>query len=158
MKAASLSELKNELKGIPPQQLVDICIRLAKFKKENKELLTYLLFEADDEASYIKSVKELIDELFTEVNRYNIYQAKKTIRKILRLTNKYIKYSGKKETEVELLLNFCIKLNASGVKYRSSTTLTNLYNNQLVKINKAIAQLHEDLQYDFMQELKPLLK
>lgn len=157
MKAATISELKNELKNLPPQRLMDLCLRIAKFRKENKELLTYLLFEEQDEASYVSSVKELINEHFQEVNRYNLYQAKKTIRKILRETNKYIKYSGNKQTEVELLLYFCTKLNASGIKFRSNITLTTLYNRQLLKIGKAITQLHEDLQYDFMQELKPLL-
>lgn len=157
MKAATISELKNELKNLPPQRLMDLCLRIAKFRKENKELLTYLLFEEQDEASYVSSVKELINEHFQEVNRYNLYQAKKTIRKILRETNKYIKYSGNKQTEVELLLYFCTKLNASGIKFGSNITLTTLYNRQLLKIGKAITQLHEDLQYDFMQELKPLL-
>lgn len=157
MKAATISELKNELKNLPPQRLMDLCLRIAKFRKENKELLTYLLFEEQDEASYVSSVKEFINEHFQEVNRYNLYQAKKTIRKILRETNKYIKYSGNKQTEVELLLYFCTKLNASGIKFGSNITLTTLYNRQLLKIGKAITQLHEDLQYDFMQELKPLL-
>lgn len=157
MKAASLSELKNELKTLNPSQLMDLCLQFAKFKKENKELLTYLLFEASDEDNFILGVKEMMDELYLEVNRYNLYQAKKTLRKILRETNKNIKYSGKKQTEVELLIYYCKKFKASGIKYHSSTVLLNLYNRQLLKIGKSISQLHEDLQYDFLEELKPLL-
>lgn len=52
MKAASLNELKNELNTLPPLQLLDICLHLAKYKKDNKELITYLLFEAQNEAAY----------------------------------------------------------------------------------------------------------
>lgn len=157
MKAASLSELKNELKSLTPPRLLELCIHLAKYKKENKELLSYLLFEAHDEDSYISGVKEMMDELFDGVNRYNLYQAKKTLRKILRETNKHIKYSGNKQTEVELLIYYCKKFRSCGVRYRSSTTLANLYDRQLLKIAKSISQLHEDLQYDFKEELKPLI-
>jgi hypothetical protein len=157
MKPASLNELKNELKNLSSSQLMDVCLNLAKYKKENKELLTYLLFEAGDETSYIHEVKEIIDGIFRELNRYNLYLAKKALRKALRETNKHIKYSGKKQTEAELLIHYCKKFRDSGVKYRSSPVLTNLYNRQVLRIGKTILQLHEDLQYDFMEELKPLL-
>ena len=48
MKAATVHELKEELKHRSAAQLVELCNRLVRFKKENKELLTYLLFEAHD--------------------------------------------------------------------------------------------------------------
>ena len=156
MKAASLNELKIELKTIPPAQLLDICLHLAKYKKENKELLSYLLFEASDELSYVKSVKDLMDEQFDDINKSNIYFAKKTIRKILRVTSKYIKYSGLRQTEVELLLYFCKKLNQSGIPIHTSTALSNLYQRQIQKIEKALSVMHEDLQYDYQKELDRL--
>jgi len=158
MKASSLSELKNELKTLGHAQLLDICIHLAKYKKDNKELLTYLLFEAGDEPAYIKSVKDLISEQFLDINKSNTYFAKKTIRKILRTTTKYIKYSGSKQTEVELLLFFCKNLKKSGISLQSSIALYNLYQRQIQKIEKALSTMHEDLQYDYREELEPLLK
>jgi hypothetical protein len=157
MKAASLSELKNELKTLSSAQLLDICLHFAKYKKDNKELLTYLLFEALDEPAYIKSVKDLITEQFEGINKSNIYYAKKTIRKILRTTSKYIKYSGSRQTEVELLLFFCKKLKNSNIPMHTSTALNNLYLRQIQKIGKALATMHEDLQYDYKDELKPLI-
>ena len=48
MKASSLNELKKELEYRDKKELLSFCMRLAKFKKENKELLTFLLFEKDD--------------------------------------------------------------------------------------------------------------
>lgn len=158
MKAASLNEIKGELKSLSPSQLLDLCLHLAKYKKENKELLTYLLFEAHSEDTYIRGVKDEMDEQFTEVNRSSLFLAKRTLRKILRNTNKHIKYSGKKQTEVELLLYYCRNVRATGIRYQTSTALLNLYNRQLLKISKAISLLHEDLQYDFMEELKPLIE
>lgn len=57
MKAASLKEIKQELKILTHSELVELCLHLSKFKKENKELLSYLLFEASNEATYIEGIK-----------------------------------------------------------------------------------------------------
>ena len=61
MKAVTVKEISEELVNLSPKELRDLCLRLARFKKENKELLTYLLFEATDEEMYIESVKKEID-------------------------------------------------------------------------------------------------
>ena len=110
MKSATVRELKTELQAKSPQAILELCLRLSRFKKENKELLTYLLFESFDEQSYIESVKEEIDEKFEQVNRKSPYFVKKSIRSILNHTKKYIRYSQNKETELELLIYFCQKL------------------------------------------------
>jgi hypothetical protein len=155
MKTASLSEIKKELQTLSPAQLVELGTRLAKYKKENKELLGYLLFEAHDEATFISGVKAEVEQQFLEMNR-NVYYAKKTIRKILRMVNKYSKYSGNAQTAVELLIHFCIQLKTSGVALHKSNTLMNLYENQLKKITKLLNGMHEDLQYDYKRELAKL--
>ena len=156
MRTASLKEIKTELSLLHPMQIKELCLRMAKFKKENKELLTYLLFEAEDEKAYIKEVKSDIDQLFKEVNKSNSYLAKKTIRKILGIVNKQIKYSGSKQTEVELLIHFCKKLRKLGVPLYANTALGNIYLRQLQKTEKALATLHEDLQFDYAEDLQLL--
>jgi hypothetical protein len=156
MKAASVNELKEELKSLPPARLVEVCVRLIKYKKENKELLNYLLFEAHDEEGYLRAVKNEIEAEFETVNSSNLYFAKKTIRKILRITNKHIKYAGTKETEAELLIYFCSVLKKSGIPFKKSTALNNLFLAQLKKAEKAISAMHEDLQYDYQKELDKL--
>ena len=157
MKAATVNELKDELKHLPPAKLLELCTRLARFKKENKELLTYLLFEAHDEQGYIKSVQNDIDINFDELAKgNNLYLLKKSIRKILRSTNKYIRYTGSKTAEIQLLLYFCTKLKQSGIPITKSTALTKLYQQQLKKINAALPVLHEDLQHDYLRELESL--
>ena len=156
IKTATVGELKDELQSVPPAQVLALCLRLAKFKKENKELLTYLLFDAHDLPNYIETVKREIDRLFSEINFSNIYLAKKTIRKILRITNKHIKFTGSALAETELLLYFCISLKASGIPIKKSTALTNLFVNQIKKIEKSLASLHEDLQYDYIKLFEQL--
>lgn len=156
MKAASIKELKTELTTLFPDQLMELCLKLVKFKKENKELLTYLLFESNDEPAYINKIKNLMDEEFKGLNKHNSYLANKTLRKILRTINKFINYSGSKQTEVELRMYFCKKIRNTNISLRSNTALANLYQRQLLKIRKVLATMHEDLQYDYSDELKML--
>lgn len=157
MKAASLNEIKKELTFLEPEILQQLCLRLAKYKVENKELLTYLLFEANNEPDYIENVKSHVDKLFEDFpSKTNLYLAKKSLRKILRFTNKQIRYSGNIKTEVELRIFFCTKLKDSKIKIRESVVLTNLYKQQMTKIETALSKLPEDLQYDYQKEIKYL--
>jgi|TARA_B100000767_G_C19682193_1_gene500101 hypothetical protein len=156
MKAATVTEIKKELKFKSSEELMLLCLRLSRFKKENKELLTYLLFESENEEVYIQGIKEEIDQQFWEINTNSFFYIKKSVRKILRGIKKYIRYSSKKETEVELLLYFCKSLNEFTPSIRSNATLTNLYERQIVFITKKVSLLHEDLQYDYTQELAAL--
>ena len=156
MKAASINDLKKELVELDFKKLQEVCLRLVKYKKENKELLTYLLYEAHDENAFIASVKTEMDELFYSLPTGNVYYIKKSIRKILRIVNKQIKYSGLKQTELELRLYFCGKIKDANVPLRSSTALYNLNEQQLKKIKTLLTQLPEDLQLDYEHELSAL--
>ena len=150
MKAATVNEIKQALMGNTAKELAELCLRLAKFKKENKELLTYLLFEANDEELYIREVQQEISSEMDQIDPgQNLYFAKKSIRKVLRMANKYIRYTGSKQAEVAILLHFCQSLKQSGIPFMKSTALNNLYQQQHKKINKALSTLHEDLQYDY---------
>lgn len=156
MKAATVQEIKQELSTLKQQELLAICQRLARFKKENKELLTYILFESSNEQGYVDSIKMEIDEQMDAINKTHIYFAKKSIRKILRLVNKYSRYSASKQTEVELLIYFCKKLKTSGIPLNKNPALKKLYENQLAKVKKLMVGLHEDIQYDLTRELEDL--
>ena len=137
--------------------MIELCLLLSKFKKENKELLTYLLFDKDDEEMYINKVKEYITLLFDEINTKSFFYIRKSVRKILKLTKKHIRYSKIKETEVEKLLHFCKELKKVSPSISKSPRLLNVYNRQIILIKKAIATLHEDLQYDYQLEFDQLL-
>jgi len=157
MKAVSLKELKQELATLSSTELQNLCLRLSRFKKENKELLTYLLFESSNEATYIESVKLYIDEQFEIINTKSYFYIRKSVRKILTNTKKYIRYSQQKETEVELLLYFCMKLKDFSPSINKSPRLLNTYMRQLELIKKTIATLHEDLQYDYNLVIEKLV-
>ena len=154
MKSATVHELKKELTALDPKELAELCLRLAKFKKENKELLTFLIYEAHDLSSFILELKKEIEAQFAEMNIANLYLTKKSLRKILRITNKYIRYIGNKESAAELLIYFIANIKKSNIPIYASVVLSNLYTNQLKKINIIIDSLDKDLQYDYKKELE----
>jgi hypothetical protein len=150
MKSATVTELKQALQEKSGKEVVELCLRLSRFKKENKELLTYLLFESENESAYIEMIKEEIDQNFEEIpSSINFYLRLKKIRKVLRTITRYIRYTGSPVAEASILLHFCKKLRNSGIDFKRSTALQNLYDNQMKKIKKAVSGMHEDLQADF---------
>ncbi len=156
MKTASLKELKNGLTHQSYDELLQLCLRLTKFKKENKELLTYLLFLSDDEQHFITSVKEGINEQFEGINTKTYYFIKKSVRKIFRNTKRYCRYTKQKETEIELLLHCCAQLKVMRPSIKNNTVLQNIYHREISGIEKKIMALHEDLQYDYTQQIEGL--
>lgn len=157
MKAASLNDLKQELLTLPPKKVLELCLRLAKFKKENKELLSFLLFDAHDENSYIESIKKEINDAFWEMPRGNMYIIKKGLRKILKSIGKYSKQTANKESEVEMLLHFCKNVMESGIRFRTNKALSNIYDQQIKKLHALTDQVHEDLRFDYKKQLERLL-
>ncbi len=156
MKAASLADIKKELSHLSQAQLIEVCLRVSKFKKINKELVNYLLFEAHDEEAYREKVKTIIDIRFAEMPLTNMFFSTKYLRKTLRLTKQYIQYSINKQTEIELLIYFCDRLLITPIKIKKYPAISNLLERLLEKIAKEIAKLHEDLQYDYSKELEKL--
>ncbi|MGY5354114.1 hypothetical protein [Wenyingzhuangia sp. IMCC45467] len=156
MNTATVKQLKTELNEIDRTELINIILRLSKFKKENKELLTYLLFEAENEQDYIKEIKIEVDEAFKNINTSSYFYIKKSVRKILKLIKTYIRYSNVKETEVELLLYFCKKLRSIRPSITKNQQLVNIYAREIKSTEKKISTLHEDLQYDYLHLLENL--
>ena len=158
MKAATVKQLRKELETLDEEKLKELCLRLARFKIENKELLTYLLFESEDEDFYVDGIKDQVDKLFEEINKKSYFYIKKSVRKILRLLKKYCRYSKSKETEVELLIYYCYKLKTLKPSINNNIILKKIFLKQIENIEKKIIKLHEDLQFDFRERLKQLHK
>ncbi len=156
MNAASISVIKKELKTLPKEELMSICLELGKFKKENKELLSYILFEKENEHRFIIELKAEVEAEFRTINTNSYFYIKKSVRRILRHVKKHIKYSKRKETEIELLIHFCEQLQNIRPSIKNSPTLYNIYKRQLILIEKAILKIHEDLQYDFEESIERL--
>lgn len=152
----TINQLQKELAAHSPKEVLEIAVKLAKYKKENKDYLSYLLFGAADERQYIEESKKKIDELFHGINRKTTYTTKKGLQKVVRNLLKLIKNSKLKQTEVELRIHFCNKVKSARINLDSSKVISNLYYREIDKIKLAYTKLHEDLQYDYKQELEGL--
>jgi membrane-anchored protein YejM (alkaline phosphatase superfamily) len=149
MDSASIKDIRQELKEQDEARLQEICLRLAKYKKENKELLAYLLFASGDEAAYVSKVKAEIESQFESLPIGNVYYIKKSLRKILRIVNRHTKYSEETATELEVRIHFCKLVKSHQIPLQRNVVLSNLYQQQIKKINSLLSKLDEDLRGDF---------
>lgn len=152
MEAASVAELKKALVQLDQGELLEACLRLVRFKKDNKELLTYLLFMSQDEQGFADYLCEEIDEQFRSTPNAH----KKTLRKVIRWMNKVLRFTKVKDTEVQVRLHFVRALRASETPIRNSRVVINMYNGQLKKVAKTIEKFHDDVRREIEQEIEAL--
>jgi hypothetical protein len=157
MRVEKLSDIKKELRSLNTEALTEICLRVAKYKKDNKELLSYLLYEADNPLNYAEEVKTDLLTNFKTLNR-SAYTSTKEIRKIVRLLAKHAKYTGSKEVELELLLWFCTSFLEYADTRSSHKPLQAIFSRQMEKIRRILPKLHEDLQFDYSAAFIKLLE
>jgi hypothetical protein len=152
-----LQQIKKELQHLPAEQLADLCLRLARYKKENKELLAYLLFEAHNEPDFIESVKAEAGFMFSQLPAQSYFTAK-ALRKILKMLTKYTKFMASKTAEIDLVLNFCQNYLQYVIRQTSHKPIRLILTRQIEKLRTAIGKLHEDLQFDYSEDYNKLLE
>ena len=157
MNPPGISEIRQELKNLTASELAQVVLKLARFRKENKEMLSFLLFGEHDLPGYVEEARSEMEAGMYDVYPDAPYQAKKTIRKVLRLLNKRIQISGSKQAEAELLIRFCGLLVKSGIHRHGYPVLSNIFKTQLRKADRVVESLHEDLQYDMKRLRKELI-
>lgn len=151
-----LKEIRNELKDLNAPELAELALRLARYKKENKELLNYLLFYADRPDEYLAGIKQELEAEFSRIASRD-FLAVKTLRKILRQLSKHSRFTGLKWAEAELLLWFCRNYLTYTNTSSSYKALRTLFVRQVVKVNNLSGDLHEDLRHDVTTELEKVL-
>jgi len=157
IESPKLAELKKELNFLQAPELKELCLRLAKHKTENKELLHFLLFYADKKEDYVEDVKALIVNEFNQLHP-SIYSATKQIRKLLRLVNKHIKFIATKHLEAEIALAFCNQfIEHPIIKINQKATIGILIS-QLKRLIRVIPKLEDDLQFDYQSQFDSLIE
>ena len=156
LKPAELKDIRKEISTIDRKSLEEICGKLIRFKKENKELLSYLLFWSEDETLFQEELTSAITDLMQDVNTTSVFWAKKTIRKIVRHMNRYLGFSGNKITELEVRIHFCEEMKKLSLNIHESKVLVNIQEAQIKKIHVALKSIHEDLQRDYEERIVEL--
>lgn len=158
MKAASITQIKKELGNLSTMQLASLLNRLIKHKIENKELISYLLFDADDITGYLSLIKQELDETIQQLDFRNGYLTKKGLRKCLRNIAKYSRFMASKDAEVELLVHFCKSIKSKGLNINSPRPIQYIFQQTIEKIGKLLPSVHEDLQNDYIYEILNITK
>lgn len=157
MKPESLTILKKELKKCSHEESQEIVLRLARAKKENKELLTYLLSYAEDAAEYGEDMQADLDLAFEDLSQ-RPYFAAKSLRKMLRQVTKFKRFTKSDQYMVQLLLHFCEKtVEHFGPGLRHLPTQGIIFRTML-KIRKTLDKMHEDLQADFRPHFEDIVE
>jgi hypothetical protein len=142
------SDIKKELQQLNQAELISLNLRLVRFKKENKELLTYLLFKADNQELFISDYKEEMDHQFAKVDGKS-FLVVKTLRKIATQMNNQIRYAGSELVAAELLLHYCNNY-IHYINYKTPyKPLHNIFFRFVEKLKGVILKLEDDLRYDF---------
>jgi uncharacterized FlaG/YvyC family protein len=156
MTSPKLNDLKKELQHLDVNRLKDVCLKLAKHKVENKELLNYLLFYEDAKDEYINNIKGIIISEFDDLHP-SIYYVKKQLSKLIRIMNKHIKFIGEKDKEIEIILCFCDEFIKHPIVKAGYKALSLMLYRQLKRANKIIPKLNDDLQFDYQNIFNELV-
>ncbi len=152
----SIKTIRDELSILSNKELIIMISALIKFKKENKELVTYLLFDSKDEGEYIRRITDETNTAMESVNRFNAKQQIKHIRKVLRNIKKAIKISGNHETAIRLLLHFCSIMKEKNLPIYRFKGINLIWERCIGQIESELLKIHEDLRFDYGVELKKL--
>jgi len=156
IQSPKLADLKKELNFLQASELKELCLRLAKHKTENKELLNFLLFYADKKETYVEDVKTLIVDEFDNLHP-SIYLATKQIRKLLRLINKHIKFIAVKHLETEIVLAFCREFISHPIVTLNQKATIGILISQLKRLIRLIPKLEDDHQFDYQTQFDDLM-
>jgi hypothetical protein len=156
MKDYSLADIKKELKHFSKEELVNWYIDLIKFKKINKGFSTFQVFHSQSEAQFVELVKADLTEGFQELNHANDFYIKKGLQKINRQLTLVLSYPLTDVSKIELSIYFLEEFNRHVGRKKNHTVIYNIYLRVLAKLEKWVAKLHEDLQFDFEEKISDL--
>ena len=144
-----LINIRKEMSSLSHKEITELCIRLIRFKKENKELADYFLFEKHQEHSYLLAAKSEIQSLFGNIQTTQPYLVKKSIRKIIRLAERYSKYAANPIIFIELYLEIMQHIQEYFPHWKQVVPLMKITESLEKKSRRLLPKLHEDLQFDY---------
>ncbi len=154
MKAASIKQLRTEIGNLPPHKLAALTERLIKYKKDNKELASYIIFYEEDEAGFADDVETALEEQFGLINFKTAFFAKKGLRKMIRIANKFLRYTPNKSTQARIIMDVLSRLALIPASLKKNTQIKNMQVSLLKKLDDILLQVHQDERHDFEKQLK----
>ncbi len=153
MKTESLNSLRKHLSTLSSMELAQLCVDMAKYRKENKEYLQYLLFERHDHDILITDIVTSLDETMKNLSRTPSTRVKE-VRKVQKEIKKYIRFIKNPVYELQLLLWFSDALALIAESRIARPHFISLYAAQVKRMTIIFDKLHEDIQYDYRDALQ----
>lgn len=152
-----LSDLKKELLVLSKPELIQLCLRVAKLKRENKELLAYLIYDVEDPLFYAEKLKPELKEVFEQPFQHAYYLTK-SIRKVMRLIAKYYRFTSNKQGETELLIYLVDEFHKSWRNEYRYQALGKVIFRCLEKAESNLKKIDEDFRADFEEPIAQLFQ
>lgn len=152
-----LSDIKKELSGLDKAELILLCIRMAKLKKENKEFLSFLISDSDDPQYYAEKLKPELDAVWQEPFR-SVWALNKSLRKSLRLISKYRRFTAHLRGELELMIYFQQGFFEHWKHGFNNRRFESMSDQNLRKIHKLLSQIDEEFRADYQPQIDDLEK
>ncbi|GHB29330.1 hypothetical protein [Mongoliitalea lutea] len=151
-----IAEIKKSLNYLDEKELRSLLLDIIGFTTDNKRYAYFKLHEQQDEHFFLVESKEFLGEEFGKASMANFWSSKKSLQKLRSTLNKMLKFTKRKEFQLELILFFCEQTKEYGYLDYRHPVIHNLYHTQLRKAENLISKLHEDLQYDYQMQLEEL--
>jgi hypothetical protein len=151
-----IHEIRVKTNELSVESMHRLLTRLMRFKRENKELVAFELFVRDEPEAWFADIRKECHATLDDMNTSHPYFMKKTLRKLIRTVKTYARYAGDPAIEAELL---CILLEAfhqRRLHEHTADKIQKIVTDTQVRLQKIIAKLHDDLQYDFIRRLANL--
>lgn len=154
----ALADIKQALQQATPNELRDLCVRLARFKQDNKQLLHYALFYQDRPEVFIEEVNVRLKEAVETFNYSHAYWVKKGLRKWQRQVNLLGRISGEPWVQAKLQGMYALACYEAASKVAATEVLTNLCAQATKKFYAQVAKLEADWQHDLTRTFERSMK
>lgn len=151
-----ITEIKKAINFLDEKELKTLLLDIIGFATDNKRFAYFKLNEQQDEGFFLAETKELLLQEFGKCHHTNYWTAKKLLQKLRGTLNKLIKFTKHKDQQLELIIYFCQQTEEFGYLRYRHPVIQNLFAVQLRRAESLVSKLHEDLQYDYEQQLEEL--
>lgn len=154
MDAASLADIRKELAHQSPAELMELVVRLARFRLDNKALIGYWLFDRTNQAQFLAQVHLALDEALASMNFSSAYFVKKSLRKWQRQVNLYGRICGEPWMLADLQGYYVWTCLRAQKKVMYPDYFVELIRAAQRKFNTLLLKLEPDMQHDMQRQFE----
>ena len=158
MEIAGLAEIRKELIHQSPDELIELVLRLARFRQDNKALTGYWLFNRQDPNQFLQQVHIALEDGFRTLNFSSGYWVKKGLRKWQRQVNLYGRICGEAWMQADMQSYYvwiCLRAQS---RLAEPLYLASLVAAAEKKRLSFVKKLDADLQHDLQRQFERWIK